>query len=436
VAAPAAEHGRPAGPSLDLARRRALARRRRKARIRRNRLVASLGCAGLGAAVFAVVGGGASSGGRAAAPFASLTAEVPAFVRVPGRPARLPWPARGEGAVAVLGTGLVAASPRSSPVPIASMTKMMTAYVVLADHPLAPGEQGPRLRMTGADVAAYVRASQSGESNVPVRAGEVLSEYQLLEALLVPSADNVADLLARWDAGSLGAFVRRMNATAHALGLRHTRYADASGVDPRSQSTAADQALLAARLMESPVVRSIVSRPSARFPVAGTIWNYNPALGTDGIVGVKSGYTSAAQACLAVAAWRRVGTRTALVVAVTTGQPDGLAGAARVDRQLLDATVPRLRLFDPLRTTSVVGSVSLPGSSAAAPLRPTRPIVLVAWPGLVLRERLVPASGTSAERSGPLGYLEVLAGGSVVGRAPLRAVAPAGGSLPGSSTPG
>src|ERR1022692_2129589 len=84
--------------------------------------------------------------------------------------------------------------------------------------------------MTAADHAAWIRDVEEGDSSLEVVAGERLTERQLLEGLMIPSACNIADYLARWDAGSVAAFVRKMNATATALGLRHTHYADASGL--------------------------------------------------------------------------------------------------------------------------------------------------------------------------------------------------------------
>ena len=273
---------------------------------------------------------------------------------VPGLAPSFSWPAAGEGAVAVAGVGLMSHSTRSAVVPIASLTKMMTAYLVLADHPLSVGEDGPTLTMTAADVADWVRASQTDESNVPVKLGEVLSERQLLEALLLPSGDNIADTLGIWDAGSDARFVRTMNTAALSLGLTETHYADTSGVNPASRSTASDQAVLAALLMENPVVRSIVSNESLPFPVAGTIVNYNPALGVDGVIGVKSGYTSQALGCLATAAYRTVGGHRELVVAVSLGQPGGLPEK----RRAAERVAPRWR--------STMPSWPLPGRSAVA----------------------------------------------------------------------
>ncbi len=196
--------------------------------------------------------------------------------------------------------------------------------------------------MTAADHAAWISDVEQGDSSLEVVAGERLTERQLLEGLMIPSACNIADYLARWDAGSTAAFVRKMNATATALGLRRTHYADASGLSPGSRSTAVDQAILGAYAMSVPGMISIVDHPSMRFPT-GWVGGYNPALGQDGVIGLKSGFTDAAQICLVTAARRSVGGRTVLVVSSTLGQPSSLEWAADIDLQLLDAATSDLR---------------------------------------------------------------------------------------------
>ena len=127
-----------------------------------------------------------------------------------------------------------------------------------------------------------------------VKAGQGLSERQALEALLLPSANNIATLLARWDACSLEAFVTKMNQQARRLGLKHTSYADASGVDSATMSSANDQARLATAALRKRVFAQIVSMRQAQLPVAGVVGNLNPLLGRGGVFGVKTGSTSGA----------------------------------------------------------------------------------------------------------------------------------------------
>jgi hypothetical protein len=123
---------------------------------------------------------------------------------------------------------------------------------------------------------------------VTIAAGEPLTERQALQALLLPSANNIAAVLARWDTGSVARFVVRMNATARSLGVTYTRYTDPSGYDDATVSTAADQVRLVDRAMRLPVFASIVATPSASLPVAGTVHNTNTLLGHNGFVGVKT----------------------------------------------------------------------------------------------------------------------------------------------------
>lgn len=328
----------------------------------------------------------------AGAPAPVLQPLVPTRLVAPGPTRPLTWPAKGEGAVLVGGVGLLGRSLDERPVPIASLTKLMTVEVLLRDHPLSATASGPSVTMTAWDVADWRRTVAEDGSNVEVRAGEVLTERQLLEALLLPSADNLADTVAVWDAGSIAAFVAKMNATAAALGLRATHYADPSGLDPASRSDAVDQARLATDLLADPVVRALVRQPSLPFPLVGRIPNLNPALGVDGIVGLKSGLTDAAGGCLVAAAWRRVGEAPpALVVTVALGQPRQLAGAAAAAESLLAQATARLEPVRLAAPRQVVGWLWVPWTPAPLALdAPPAPTAVVGWPGLVLAESLRP----------------------------------------------
>jgi serine-type D-Ala-D-Ala carboxypeptidase (penicillin-binding protein 5/6) len=251
------------------------------------------------------------------------------------------WPAHGQAAVQ-LGRSQVQAGPNQHPAPIASVAKVMTAYLVLRDHPLRLGEDGPTITLTDADVADTDRRRRQQESVVPIAAGERLTERQALQALLLPSANNIAAVLARWDAG------------ARSLGMTHTRYTDPSGYDDATVSTAADQVRLLDRVMRLPVFASIVATPSAALPVAGTVHNTNRLLGYNGFVGVKTGSTAAAGGCFAFRAIRSIHGNRTTITGVVLGQP-GLAPAfaaadAMVDRITGQWAVPDLghRTLPPL----------------------------------------------------------------------------------------
>jgi len=249
------------------------------------------------------------------------------------------WPADGQAAFVRTGQVQIHAGPNQHASAIASVAKVMTAYLVLSDHPLELGQDGPAITLADADVADTDRRRRQQESVLSIAAGEQLTERQALQALLLPSANNIAAVLARWDAGSTDRFVARMNATARTLAMTHTRYTDPSGYDDTTVSTAADQLHLVDRAMRLPVFASIVGTRSVTLPVAGTVHNTNTLLGHNGFVGVKTGSTAAAGGCFAFRAIRWAHGKRTTITGVVLGQPGhdrvaaGLAAAdAMVDR--------------------------------------------------------------------------------------------------------
>jgi serine-type D-Ala-D-Ala carboxypeptidase (penicillin-binding protein 5/6) len=294
----------------------------------------------------------------------SSSTPTPASAVDVGPGLRVVWPPAGQAAVRI-GRSPVTASPNQHPAAIASVAKVMTAYVVLQDHPLRPGDDGPTITLTDADVADTGRRRGQQESVVEVTAGERLTELQALQALLLPSANNIAAVLARWDAGSPNRFVARMNATARSLGMIHTRYTDPSGYDEGTVSTAVDQLRLVDRAMRLPVFARIVGTSSAILPVAGIVHNTNALLGR-GFVGVKTGSTDAAGGCFAFRAIRWVDGKPTAITGVVLGQPGndqvtaGLAAAeALVDRIAGHQAAPELaRRTPPIRTPPANRSVT------------------------------------------------------------------------------
>jgi D-alanyl-D-alanine carboxypeptidase (penicillin-binding protein 5/6) len=250
------------------------------------------------------------------------------------------WPVRGQAAL-VLGNGQPAASPHQQPAPIASMAKVMTAYLTLKRYPLSGARNGFTITINAAQAQAEAQDAAENQSVVAVKAGEQLSERQLLEALLIPSGNNIAQVLAAQEAGSETRFVDEMNAEARALGMNRTIYTDPSGFDPSTVSTAADQLRVFQRAMHSPVFRQIVSMASVTLPVAGTLTNYNPLI-AEGYAG-KTGSDSAAKGCLAFFTQVTVGGRRRTAIGVVMGQGQGsdtpalLAAAGEAAEQLVDS---------------------------------------------------------------------------------------------------
>jgi serine-type D-Ala-D-Ala carboxypeptidase (penicillin-binding protein 5/6) len=253
------------------------------------------------------------------------------------------WPQRGQGAL-VLGNGRPAASPHEPPVPIASLAKVMTAYLTLVRHPLAGADDGFTITITAAQAEAELRAAAQRESVVPVRPGERLTERQLLEALLIPSGNNIARMLAARVGGSEARFVAEMNAEARALGMGHTNYTDPSGFDPGTISTAADQLRVLRRAMRFATFRQIVSMAAVTLPVAGTLINFNPLI-AEGYAG-KTGSDSAAGGCLAFFTHATIGGHSLIAAGVVLGQGEGsdtpalLAAAGRAAQQMVGSVAP------------------------------------------------------------------------------------------------
>ena len=352
-------------------------------------------------------------------PSMALTASATTVRVLPGVAPRPDWPGQAEAAVGLPGIGLLGTHGGSAPVPIASLAKIMTAYVVLRDHPLPAAGSGPAITVTAADVAAFASDERQGQSVVRVAAGEKLTERQALEAVLIPSGNNIASMLASWDAGPDGAFVAKMNARAGSLGLRGTRYADASGADPATVSTAGDQFRLTLRALQLPAFRQIVAMPQVTLPVAGVAYNVNSALGHDGIVGVKTGSGSPAGGCLAFAAIRTVtGSQVTIVgvvlgVRATSAQPGELGGAISAAENLLSSVGWDLEHAQIVRPGAVLGTVSSAWTAGSAAVAATG-VSVTAWPGTPVTVAVAPRPLAHAISPGqPVAQATVTIGSSV-----------------------
>jgi D-alanyl-D-alanine carboxypeptidase (penicillin-binding protein 5/6) len=257
------------------------------------------------------------------------------------------WPPQGQAAI-VLGDGVPAVSPHQEPVPIASLAKVMTAYLTLKRYPLSGGEDGFTMTVSAAQAEAVAEEADAGASVVAVEAGERLTERRLLEAMLIPSGNNIARMLATSVEGSEADFIDEMNAEAGALGMKHTTYTDPSGLDPGTVSTAADQLRVFRQAMSYPVFRQIVQTESVTLPVAGTVHNFNPLIAEG--YGGKTGSDSAAGGCLAFFTQVTVGGHRRTAVGVVMGQGEGsdtaglLGAAADAAEGLVASVVPANRM--------------------------------------------------------------------------------------------
>jgi serine-type D-Ala-D-Ala carboxypeptidase (penicillin-binding protein 5/6) len=335
----------------------------------------------------------------AGAPAATVHATLPASVTVPGTaPTAIPWPASGQSAVAIPTVGYAQQSGPESPAPVASLTKIMTAFIVLHDHPLPNGDNGPTITMSATDVNFFNNAASSGQSDMPVSQGEALTERQLLEGMLVRSANNLAETLANWDAGSVSAFVAKMNATAKFLGMTQTNFVDPSGDNPGSVSTPADVLKVTGLAMALPAFAQTVSMTSLTFPEAGTLDSYTPDLGSGGVVGVKSGFTSEAGECDVMAVVHYVGLVPVVVLAAVTGQSGDLDSVGSQALAIANAVAPGVVYLPVAARDAHVATATVDGSSTS--IVTATPAGVLGWPGEKVSQQVVvtrsPTAGSPA----------------------------------------
>ncbi|MFF5290751.1 D-alanyl-D-alanine carboxypeptidase family protein [Paractinoplanes globisporus] len=334
-------------------------------------------------------------------PAATLTTTVATTLRIPGKAPTLPWPKAGSAELMIEGMGRVGGSGDNDPEAIGSVAKVMTAYLILKNHPLKGDDEGPTITVTGADVSDYQSRIPSGQSLVPVAAGEKITEREALEALMLPSANNVAHMLGVWDAGSQDAFLTKMNDAAEELGMTNTHYTDPSGFLPSTVSTAADQVILGRAALKDPVFAGIVAQEKATIPVAGTIKNYNDLLGEQGVFGIKTGSTGEAGGNLVFAAHLQVGGKTLTLVGAVFNQPgahtpEQLAQVNRVVRKLLTAVRTAVKEYT-LLPDQPSGNVKTAWGSTVT-ISPAAPLKVVGWPGMTFKvntTRISPAANVA-----------------------------------------
>jgi serine-type D-Ala-D-Ala carboxypeptidase (penicillin-binding protein 5/6) len=299
---------------------------------------------------------------------------------------------------------LNADAPRS----IASLTKMMTAYLSLER-----GVPGRSFRVPAA-------ATLIGESSAGLRAGERFAGSELLRALMVPSANDAATTLAIALAGSERAFATEMNRAAGELGMRDTTYRTPHGLDADGQhSTAADQLILARKLMTDARLRRIVRLRAIRIrgrelPASNTLLQTYA-----GMDGVKTGHTSQAGWCLAASATR--GGRRLFVIGL--GAPDGPSRDEGIAR-LLDWGFAGIRRVTVVADGARAGSVPRPsGGTVDALVDGAVRITLRPGERVRVRYSLPGEAPAPLARGARIGRVEVLVDDRVVDEAPLVAAA-------------
>ncbi len=319
-------------------------------------------------------------------PAVAATSALHAQDTVPGTTPKIPWPSGGSAAIGTAGLGLFATSGNESPISAASVTKVMTALLILTDKPLKKDETGPTITITEIDVQSYQTDQANKESVVAVQAGEQLTEFQLLEGLLIPSANNFAETLARWDSGSIDAFVAAMNKRAADLHMTQTTFADTSGASPKSVSTPTDLMRLGMEAMKQEVFAEIVGMAQADLPIAGRVYNVDGVLGQSGIIGIKTGSGLAEGANFLFAADASIDGQSVRLYGCVMGLPT-LARAFAAAKSLIASMQANLHVRRVIAKNQAVATYVTPWGGQSD-LLSTVDVDLVEWPGMIVRQRL------------------------------------------------
>ncbi len=313
--------------------------------------------------------------GVAPLPSAAITPTAP--LDYTSDPATLAVPEFGVTAVQADGFGLLTGTDMDKPVSIASIGKVVTALVVLDARPISEGANGESITFDAQDVQAFNDSVANAESRADVVEGMTLSQRDVINVMLVKSANNYARTLVRWAFGSEEAYVDAANTWAQNNGLANTTIADASGLDAATQSSLADLIVLGELALANPVTAVAVASTTITVDPIGELENSNKLLGTLGVNGIKTGTTDEAGACLLFAANLPVGDQTVRIIGVTVGAPDQLALTSALE-SLLSSIQSGFHVVTPITQGAELAVASTTWGSSAG-LAATESVTRVVW---------------------------------------------------------
>lgn len=258
------------------------------------------------------------------APLSAVRAEVDEWTPPEATSTSITWPAATATAVGALGyDGVLDSAGSTDALPMASITKIITSLVVLERHPLASGEDGPSISFDDADVARTTELQNTGGAFAPVTAGYSLPQREVMEVVLIDSANNYTESLVDWAFGDDdAAFVAAADAWLDAHGLVHTTVVEPTGLSYDNRSTASDLVELARIAHADPLIREITSTRAIDIPGVGLVENSNELLGLAGVTGIKTGTLRMAGANLLFSAEYQVGSSTVTLIGVVLGSVD------------------------------------------------------------------------------------------------------------------
>jgi D-alanyl-D-alanine carboxypeptidase (penicillin-binding protein 5/6) len=333
-------------------------------------------------------------------PLPEATASVVA-VNTIVEPISLHWPSRGYAAIGAQGFGLLEhRGSAAKTIPTASLAKLITALAVLEKHPVPADRKSPVLTLTQADVALFEKYYGVGGSVVAVKPGERITLYQALQAILLPSANNMADSMAVWAFGSMKNYHAYANTMLKKHGLTRTTVAvDASGMSPKTTSTTRDLIKLGELALANPTIAEIVAQKTATIPVHGAISSANSRLGINNIIGIKTGLTDEAGGCFLFAAKHQVDGKPLTIIGVIMGT-ENLRAALAESQPLLNSAKPYFSVKTPIKAGESFAAITTPWLATAEAIA-AKDVTMIAWRGTTLAPKveLININGSLAHGS-------------------------------------
>lgn len=346
------------------------------------------------------------------APIPAASAVVTKFTAPVETKLDLTFPSYGATAVEAVGfDDSLKTSGDTKPRSIASISKIVTALVVLDEKPL-DGGSGPKITFTTQDHALYATyLAQNGEV-APMDVGQTLTERQVLQVALIKSANNYAGALANWAFGSNAGYVAAVKTWLADHDLDHTTLVEPTGLNPKNQSTATDLVALGKLALANKDVASIVSTKTLDVPGVGTVENSNRLLGMDDVVGIKTGTLDEAGACLLFATKENIDGHAVTVVGVMLGGKDHDSLDSDVQR-LLAGVKKGFQRVDAVAVGDVYGTYATEWGVTAHAEAASKVSVLV-YGDVAVTARPTLKAVTDAARGARVGTLRVKVGSKSV----------------------
>ena len=352
-------------------------------------------------------------------PEAHITLALPDVVAPAAAPVLLPT--EGHAIVAELSAGtepqVIATSGSTDSVPIASITKVITALVTLDARPLDVNDPGETLTMGEADLG-YLRATLAVDGSwVGVTAGQVLTVRDVLDIMLMESANNYAQTLTNWAFGTQEAYLSAANDYLERMGLDNTRVVDSYGLNPGNVSSTRDLMAIAELALANPTIAASISTKHRELPELGSIDNSNGLLGSQGIDGMKTGTSDEAGSCLLFTWTYEIDGQIKRHAGVVLGAPDGATARARA-MDIVNSTNALYAVVPLVAAGTIVGSLTTPwGETANIVTTEAAQSLVFGAPDIVEESELPALSAANPEQE--IGTLSFTIDGGDVASVPL-----------------